>query len=70
MKPKMMSLGAGGLFTEYYAMDFDADVVVMGHNGPGHLKIADDRIKLRPLQVYHGKVGSGLSVEMSLRHSD
>lgn len=61
-------LGAGGSFTEYYAMDFDADVVVMGHDGPGHLRIAQDRIKLRPLQVYHGKVGSGLSVEMSVKH--
>lgn len=61
-------LGAGGSFTEYYAMDFDADIVIMGHDGPGHLKIAEDRIKLRPLQVYHGKVGSGLSVEMSVKH--
>jgi L-arabinose isomerase len=61
-------LGAGGSFTEYYAMDFDADVVVMGHDGPGHLRIAQDRIKLRPLRVYHGKVGSGLSVEMSVKH--
>jgi L-arabinose isomerase len=40
----------------------------MGHDGPGHVKIAQDRIKVRPLQVYHGKVGSGLSVEMSVQH--
>jgi L-arabinose isomerase len=61
-------LGAGGSFTEFYAMDFAADVILMGHDGPGHVGIADERIKLCPLQVYHGKVGSGLSVEMSVKH--
>ena len=61
-------LGMGGSFTEYYAMDFAADLVLMGHDGPGHIGIAQDRIKVRPLRVYHGKVGAGLSVEMSVRH--
>ncbi len=61
-------LGAGGSFTEYYAVDFAEDVVLMGHDGPGHLGIAEDRIKVRPLRVYHGKVGAGLSVEMSVKH--
>ncbi|MBB5059257.1 L-arabinose isomerase [Granulicella aggregans] len=61
-------LGMGGSFTEYYAMDFNEDVVLMGHDGPGHIGIAQDKIKVRPLSVYHGKVGSGLSVEMSVKH--
>lgn len=62
------SFGAGGSFTEYYAMDYEADVVLMGHDGPGHLKIAEGKIKVRPLKVYHGKVGNGLSVEMAVKH--
>ena len=64
----MDSFGVGGSFTEYYAMDFKDDVVLMGHDGPGHLKIAEGKIKVKPLQVYHGKVGSGLSVEMAVKH--
>lgn len=64
----MDCFGAGGSFTEYYAMDFNDDVVLMGHDGPGHIAIAQGKTKVRPLKVYHGKVGRGLSVEMSVKH--
>ncbi len=64
----MDSFGVGGSFTEYYAMDFNDDIVLMGHDGPGHIQIANGKTKVRPLDVYHGKVGRGLSVEMSVKH--
>jgi L-arabinose isomerase len=64
----MDAFGAGGSFTEFYAVDYNDDVVLMGHDGPGHIAIAEGKTKVRPLQVYHGKVGRGLSVEMTVKH--
>jgi L-arabinose isomerase len=64
----MDSFGAGGSFTEYYAVDYNDDVLLMGHDGPGHIAIAEGKIKVRALDVYHGKVGCGLAVEMSVKH--
>ena len=64
----MDTFGAGGSFSEYYAVDYNDDVVLMGHDGPGHVAISEGKIKVRPLDVYHGKVGHGLSVEMAVKH--
>ncbi|MEZ4861414.1 MAG: L-fucose/L-arabinose isomerase family protein [Caldilineaceae bacterium] len=61
-------LGAGGSYTEFYAMDFNENFVLMGHDGPAHLAIGDQRPILRGLGVYHGKAGSGVSVEFSVKH--
>jgi L-arabinose isomerase len=49
-------------------MNYRDDVVLMGHDGPGHIAIAEGKTKVRPLLVYHGKVGRDLSVEMSVKH--
>jgi L-arabinose isomerase len=60
-------LGAGGSFTEFYAMDFREKFILMGHDGPFHIAIAEGRPILRGLGLYHGKRGAGVSVEASVR---
>jgi L-arabinose isomerase len=60
-------LGAGGSYTEFYVLDFDENFILMGHDGPAHLEIAEGRPVARALQLYHGKAGAGLSIEMNVR---
>ncbi len=63
----MDRLGAGGSYTEFYAMDFNDDFVLMGHDGPGHVAISEGRPVLRGLGLYHGKRGYGISVEFNVK---
>ncbi len=63
----MDRLGCGGSFCELHPVDFDDDIVLVGHDGPAHIRISDAKPVIRKLKLFHGKRGSGLSVEFKVR---
>lgn len=63
----MDRLGIGGSFAEFHPFDFDENFILVGHDGPHHLAIADGKPMLRSLKKYHGKPGHGASVEFKIK---
>ncbi|GFZ86772.1 L-fucose/L-arabinose isomerase family protein [Nesterenkonia alkaliphila] len=61
-------VGAGGSFCEIQALNFEDNIVEMGHDGPAHLAVSSRDPLLRGLGVYHGKRGWGVSVEFDVQH--
>lgn len=62
----MDQLDIGGSFAELHPFDFNDNTILIGHDGPHHIKIANGKPILRSLIKYHGKPGSGASVEFKL----
>ncbi len=60
-------LGAGGMFVEFFAMDYEADVLLVGHDGPSNINVADGTPKLQHLEVHHGKTGHGLGIDFAMK---
>lgn len=63
----MDRLDIGGSFAEFHPIDFEGGFVLVGHDGPHHINIADGKPVLRSLSTYHGKPGSGASVEFKIK---
>ena len=63
----MKHMGGGGSFAEIHPFDTADDIVLVGHDGPHHIGISCGKPRLRKLKKYHGKSGSGIGVEFSLR---
>ena len=59
--------GTGGSFCEIVAADFNRDTIILGHDGPFHIAISNRKPILRGMGVYHGKRGSGISVEAKVK---
>lgn len=63
----MDRLGIGGSFAEFHPVDFSEDFVLVGHDGPHNISIADGKPVLRSLKKFHGKPGSGAGVEFKIK---
>jgi len=60
-------LGGGGMFVEFFSMDFDEDFILMGHDGPSNINVAQGRPRLTHLDVHHGKSGHGLGIDFDMQ---
>jgi len=63
----MDRLNIGGSFAELHPFDFAEDFILVGHDGPHHIAIANGKPILRSLVKFHGKPGSGASVEFKIK---
>ena len=63
----MDRLSMGGSFAEFHPFDFDGNFIFVGHDGPHHIAVAEGKPVLRSLKKFHGKPGSGASVEFKLK---
>ncbi len=63
----MDRLGIGGSFAEFHPVDFNEGFVLVGHDGPHNIAIAEGKPVLRSLKKYHGKPGHGAGVEFKIK---
>ncbi|WP_245632868.1 L-fucose/L-arabinose isomerase family protein [Alicyclobacillus kakegawensis] len=61
-------LGVGGSYSEIVVIDYEHETILLGHDGPFHIAIAEGKPILRGMGLYHGKQGTGISVEAKVKH--
>ncbi len=68
MAMKVMDiLGGGGMFVEFFSMDFEEDFILVGHDGPSNINVAEGKPRLQQLEVHHGKTGHGLGIDFRMK---
>lgn len=60
-------LGGGGMFVEFFAVDYAANFILVGHDGPSNINMAAAKPRLQHLEVHHGKTGHGLGIDFDVR---
>lgn len=60
-------LGVGGSYSEIVVVDYIDETILLGHDGPFHVAIAQGKPILRGMGLYHGKQGTGVSVEAKVK---
>lgn len=60
-------LGAGGMFLEFFSINFDEEFLLMGHDGPSNINVAAGKPRLQHLAVHHGKTGHGLGIDFQMK---
>lgn len=60
-------LGTGGSYSELVVVDYVDETILLGHDGPFHIAIAEGKPILRGMGLYHGKQGTGVSVEAKVK---
>ena len=59
-------LGGGGMFVEFFAIDYSENFLLMGHDGPGNINMSEGKPKIQHLAVHHGKSGHGLGIDFDV----
>jgi L-arabinose isomerase len=59
-------LGGGGMFLEFFSLDFDENFIMVGHDGPSNINVAKGKPRLQHLEVHHGKTGHGLGIDFNM----
>ena len=60
-------LDGGGMFVEFFSMDFKDEFLLMGHDGPSNVNMAVSRPRLKHLDTHHGKSGHGLGIDFEVQ---
>ena len=55
----LKTISGTGQLSELYSIDFNEDIVIIGHSGSGDADISEKKPSMKIVKVFHGKTGGG-----------